>query len=138
MDLEHPDVTHIRRTGYPRPIGKPVKENNQYINYNTDEEHNQMDLVDKVNKIAICMDDLEEHGVIDMSYNHINEQYEVLFGDTDKFYEECEGEPVQFSEIDGMRGEMVEASYERFGIKYKVILLNESEHKNMKTLIETE
>lgn len=131
-NLEHPDITYARRKGYPRS-----KKENLYIDYSTHEDNKQINLTDVINKVAIYMDKLADHGVINMSYNHGTDQYEVLFFDIRKFYEESEGEYIRFVHVDSGAQEMFEAFYERFGIKYKM-LLDREEYDKMTEMIESE
>jgi len=91
----------------------------------------QMSLTDKVNKIAVLMDELKERGVASVHTNYATKQYEALFVDAESFYKEWKGEPLQFLEVDGMQGEVVEVCYERFGILYKVVLFSKAEYKTL-------
>jgi len=42
MDLEHPEITQIRKTGY--PTRQPANNNQEYVDYTTREDDEQMDL----------------------------------------------------------------------------------------------
>src|SRR5690625_7228540 len=98
MGLEHPDITHIRKTGYPRPIGKPNKEKYTCLDYIKEKEREQMGVKEISQKIAKLYSELEELNVIGINIGPNG--IEVHIYGLDAFLKESEGYHITAEIVD--------------------------------------
>jgi len=119
MGLEHPDITHIRKTGYPRPIGKPNKTNNTCLDYIKEKEREQMGVKEISQKIAKLYSALEEHNVLGVNIDS-NGIGVHIYG-LDAFLKESEGYHVTAEKGDVLH----RVKFESKGITYFTFLKDE-------------
>lgn len=119
MGLEHPDITHIRKTGYPRPIGQPKKEKYTCLDYIKEKEREQMGVKEISQKIAKLYSELEEHNVLGVNIN--SNGIKVHIYGLDAFLKESEG-----YHITAEKGDVLNRVYfESKGITYFTFLKDE-------------
>jgi len=58
MDLEHPEITQIRKTGY--PTRQLANNNQEYVDYSTREDEEQMDLNETLDAVVSLGDMVNE------------------------------------------------------------------------------